>query len=164
MLCFLAPVSMFVLVPVQLAVAIVVMRQNRSPGPHRMLGFTLGALALTLFAGTVLAFLMTSALFPSGISVYGYSVSAGYSIPTVLPRRILPENTAEAGGIPERRTLAPNDPILLGVTMTIAAATNAAASAKTDVWVLTDAPATMTGVESSAAAEATPAATTPTED
>lgn len=139
LVCFLVPTSVFVLVPVELMVGIMVMRQNRTPGPHRMLGFTLGAVALTILVGTVLVFLSASVFRPPIMTVYGYQGPYMYGGPTSGPRRIAPENTDDPTF----------DPILAGVTETIAAAT---AVGKTAVWTETaelgptEAPATMTAI------------------
>jgi hypothetical protein len=115
------PVVMLVLIPVYIGVGITVIRQNHTPGPHRMLGFTLTLLGgIVLIAGVVIVlFLMPSfgRVYGSISSPYtfGYPPPGGYADidPRAYPRRIVPENTQEVI----------TDPILLGVTETIAAAT-----------------------------------------
>jgi hypothetical protein len=116
-----APVLMLVLIPVYIGIGISVVRQNHTPGPHRMLGFTLILLgSIVLVAGAIIVLF----LMPSYSRAYG-SISSPYSFgypplggyPAIdlrsIPLRTVPENTQEV-------TI---DPILLDVTETVAAAT-----------------------------------------
>jgi hypothetical protein len=115
------PIVMLVLVPVYIGVGITVVRQNHTPGPHRMLGFTLMLLGgIVVIAGVIIVLFMMpsfSRVYSSISSPYtfGYPPPGGYTFiePRSQPPRIVPENTQEVI----------TDPILLGVTETIAAAT-----------------------------------------
>lgn len=118
MLGAVTPVAMLALIPVYIAIGISVIRQNQTPGPHRMLGFTLTLLGgILLVAGVIVVFMMPSSfrVYSSTSGPFVYPPPGGYTIiqPTAWPHRIAPENTAEVVV----------DPILLGVTKTIAAAT-----------------------------------------